>query len=242
MSTEQVRSYYDEVADKYDTKHGVVCPGQAFNLKKYYEPFLEKTVPQQGRVLELGCGTGVYTKWLHMRGLNVTAMDISSGMIEQAKQRCPDATYLQGDCENPGGAIDDAGSEQFDVIMGINTFSYYANKAQALSNYHQLLKPGGKLIFIDMNGSCPFYSMMSALDINEMRQWLKEVGQMKKSNLQTWFSETGYTQEYCEHFTFIPNGLNSISVNILRPFNAILSVLPGISSLAMRIAVSATKR
>lgn len=40
-----------------------------------------------GRVLEVGCGTGTNAVWLAQQGFQVTGVDISSGAIEQAKQR-----------------------------------------------------------------------------------------------------------------------------------------------------------
>lgn len=45
------------------------------------------SVPQSGRVLELGCGTGELSRWLRSRGYEVTGVDISETAIGEAKKR-----------------------------------------------------------------------------------------------------------------------------------------------------------
>jgi ubiquinone/menaquinone biosynthesis C-methylase UbiE len=49
------------------------------------------------RVLELGCGTGLMTRLLLDRGAQVTAVDRSTPMLERARKRAPEATYVQHD-------------------------------------------------------------------------------------------------------------------------------------------------
>ena len=82
------RDYYDRNADSYDRKTGFgLRGGQEYNFERYYEPLLAAELPATGRVLELGCGTGFYTRWLVDRGLDVVAMDISANMVERARER-----------------------------------------------------------------------------------------------------------------------------------------------------------
>ena len=49
------------------------------------------------RVLELGCGTGSMTAELLRLGARVTALDLSEPMLERARRRAEDATYLRMD-------------------------------------------------------------------------------------------------------------------------------------------------
>ena len=75
-SLDQTKKYYDENADVYDGETGFdLLGGQEYNFREYYQPFLGSAVPSSGKALELGCGTGFYTKWLADRGLDVVAMD-----------------------------------------------------------------------------------------------------------------------------------------------------------------------
>ncbi|MCE7565316.1 malonyl-ACP O-methyltransferase BioC [Aliivibrio fischeri] len=54
------------------------------------------------RILDVGCGTGYCCEALLKRGARVVAFDLSSVMLEKAKERCGDdnITYIQGDAEN----------------------------------------------------------------------------------------------------------------------------------------------
>lgn len=237
-----VREYYDRFAQVYDVKHGVSGAGQAYNFQAYYEPFLAKHVPSGARVLELGCGTGFYTRWLVDRGCTVTAMDISPAMIEEARKRSPQATFVAGDCENPAPHLPDhLRSEAFDIILGINTFSYYPNKESALKGYAPLLKHGGRVIFIDMNGDCPLYLIMKWTGKNEMGQWYPHIRQSNSRRLRELASAAGLHINGLTHFAFIPNALGSAAVLLLRPIDALLSRLPIVRNWSMRVALLAER-
>ncbi|MEQ8194902.1 MAG: class I SAM-dependent methyltransferase [Rhodospirillales bacterium] len=240
--TDLLKEYYDSNAAVYDVKHGVVLPGQAYNFKTYYEPFLNSHVPKQGRVLELGCGTGVYTQWLHNRGLDVVALDISDKMIAAARQRCPHAIYLQADCERPDIDLKKSGMDSpFDAVIGINTFSYYSQKSEALSAYRSLLNKDGQFIVIDMNGSSPYYFLMSLIGFNEMRQWFPEVRQFQRSEMAKMLNATGFSVQESQRFAFIPNKVNQHLVSLCAPFDAALHKMRCFDWAAMRFALVAQK-
>lgn len=239
---DEIKLYYDKYANVYDTKHGVVLAGQNYNFKKYYLPFLDRWVPTNGNALELGCGTGVYTEWLSGRGCTVDAMDISQKMINQAQHRCPNARFFTGDCEDPAKTISSSVPPSgYDVIVGINTISYYVDKKRTLQRLFELLKPGGSLVVIDMNGASIYYDLMTFLGINEMRQWSREISESNASNLQSMLNEANFILEDVQTFAFIPNGLSAITVALLKPIDHLLGALPFIQSIAMRVAYSARK-
>ena len=241
---ELIAEYYNRYADVYDTKHGVGLAGQVYNFKSYYEPFLRRFIPPAGgKVLELGCGTGVYTRWLRERGLEVVGMDISPEILKQAARRCPNIPFFQGDCEDPAASLNpERVADGFEAIIGINTFSYYPQKEKALLNYRKLLRRDGRFILIDMNGTCPYYPMMAWMNKNEMRQWLDQIKESNQRYLIPLLERTGYRMEGLEHFAFIPNRVNQPTVSILRPFDFLLGFIHGIRNFSMRIALAARKR
>jgi len=54
------------------------------------------------RVLDAGCGPGIYAEWLADRGAKVVALDVSPKMVELAKKRVgTKATVLQADIRTP---------------------------------------------------------------------------------------------------------------------------------------------
>lgn len=240
---ELITDYYNRYADIYDQKHGIALAGQVYNFKNYYEPFLNKALPAKGKVLELGCGTGVYTRWLKERGLAVMGMDISPEILKQARRRCPNVPFFEGDCEDPAASLNpELVAEGFDAIIGINTFSYYPHKDKALLNYRKLLCRDGLFILIDMNGSCPYYPLMALANKNEMREWIRQIKESNQRHLTSLFEKTGYRIDRLEHFAFIPNGVGQTTVSLLRPLDLILGSIPKIRNFSMRIALVARKQ
>ncbi len=239
---EDIRAYYEEFAGSYDQKHGVSLYGQSYNFRQYYEPFLVESLPLDGRALELGCGTGYYTQWLCKRGLNVTALDISPKMVERAQSRAPHANCLVGDCQNPATVLSIEGKfDQFDIVVGINTFSYYPEKQRALLNYNKLLGLGKKFVVIDMNGASLLYNIMARMNKNEMRHWLPEIKESSNENLRKILGTAGFEIERMEQFAFVPNGVSPFPARCLIPIDTVLSKLALFKRLAMRIAYVAVK-
>lgn len=240
---ELVTDYYNRYAKIYDQKHGVALAGHAYNFKHHYEPFLNRVLPPRGKVLELGCGTGVYAHWLKKRGLEVIGMDIGPEVLKQASRRCPDVLFIQGDCEDPAASLDPGlSADGFEAIIGINTFSYYPDKEKALLNYRKLLGRDGRFILIDMNGACPYYPVMAWMNKNEIREWISLIKESNRHRLGSLLQRTGYQTEQFEHFAFIPNGVNEITVSLLRPLDFILESIPGVRDFSMRIALLARKK
>ncbi|WP_212735201.1 class I SAM-dependent methyltransferase [Herbidospora galbida] len=50
-----------------------------------------------GKVLEAGCGPGRVTSWLHRRGLDISGVDLSPGMLAHARATFPDIEFAEGD-------------------------------------------------------------------------------------------------------------------------------------------------
>ncbi len=77
-------------------------------------------VPQKGKVLELGCGEGHFSRLLAEKKYEVVAIDISSTAIEWAKEKIAgsnlDVLFLQGDLTK----IDVLGVKTFDIIADGN--------------------------------------------------------------------------------------------------------------------------
>lgn len=240
---DRLRDYYDRNASVYEVKHGVTLAGHQHNFARHYEPFLRHAVPEGSRVLEIGCGTGVYTRWLQDRGCSVVGMDISGSILAMARARCPEATLVQGDCEDPAASLPEGTiGSGFDVILGVNTFSYYPHKAAALQRYRRLLRPRGRVVLLDMNGACPLYRVMSWFDKNEIRASYPEVRQSNVDTLSQLAGAAGFQVRELTHFAFLPNAIGSSALRLLRPFDAALRHLPFARRYAMRVGLVAEGR
>jgi len=54
----------------------------------------ELNLPPKSRILDIGCGTGRHSIKLAKRGYQVTGVDVSSGMLTEAKKRAEEADVL----------------------------------------------------------------------------------------------------------------------------------------------------
>jgi len=237
LSPNETRDYYDSNASMYDHKTGFSRKGgQHYNYARYYAPFLEREVPRSGEVLELGCGTGFYSRWLAQRGLSVCAVDISSKMIELARQNASERIeWFVGNCEDPGAILGERAAGGFDAIIGINTFSYYANKLTALENYHRLLRPDGRLIMLDMNGTSLTQHLAYLLNHRGARRFAKNINQSTPGTLASMLAQTGFRSESMKRATFMPNEVGPRREKWLMPIDRLLSVLPWVDVFAFRI-------
>jgi len=106
--------------------------------------WLASIIPAKSRILDLGCGPGLYTKRLSDMGYDMTGIDLSKRSLAYAKEQDKMTLYL---CRNYLEA-DYPGT--FDAVTLI--YCDYAALAPAekrvlLSKVYQALKPGGLFIF-----------------------------------------------------------------------------------------------
>ena len=93
------------------------------------------------QLLDVGCGSGVFSSLASATGAYVTGIDASEALIEKAQQRGTTAKFTTGEMEE----LPFAGNT-FDVVCGFNSFQYAANINNAFSEVRRVLKPGGKLV------------------------------------------------------------------------------------------------
>jgi len=100
-------------------------------------------------ILELGCGTGNYTKILLSKGYKVTGVDISDEMLKIASEKCS-TKFIKGDIRTVRIA------EKFDCCLAIFAVMGYITKnrdiVKTLVNIRKHLKQNGIFIFDVWNG------------------------------------------------------------------------------------------
>ena len=99
------------------------------------------------RVLDVGTGTGVLPRNLYAAGAEWTAADASAEQLAQAAQlsKGMDIRYIALPAEKLAFA-----PQSFDVITACQCFWYFRHERTA-PLFHELLKPGGTLLVLEMN-------------------------------------------------------------------------------------------
>ena len=96
------------------------------------------------RALEVGCGPGTWTKLLADRATSVVAVDLSAGMLAQARQAVtsPNVTFQQADASSftyPG---------TFDMVLSVRVIEYIPEWKTVIANISKLVAPGGRVVIV----------------------------------------------------------------------------------------------
>lgn len=104
-------------------------------------------VKPSSRVLEIGCGTGLFTAMFADSGARIVAVDISPELLAKARLRnlpANQVTFLEKrfeDCEVDG---------PFDAVIGSSVL-HHLDIDKAIEKIKALVKPGGRIGFAEPN-------------------------------------------------------------------------------------------
>jgi len=107
-----------------------------------YEHALQllKMKPTQ-TLLDVGCGTGYFSDLAFKENIDVTGIDASKELVEQARIRNSEINFSTGEMEELTFT-----DNSFDVVCGFNSFQYAAVIKNALFEAKRVLKNNGKLV------------------------------------------------------------------------------------------------
>lgn len=99
------------------------------------------------RVLEIGCGTGFFTREIAKKRVHLTAIDISPDLIRIARRELrADSCAFVIDSVNRMSFRDAV----FDAVIGSSVL-HHLDVTPALNEIHRVLKPGGRVAFTEPN-------------------------------------------------------------------------------------------
>lgn len=114
----------------------------------HYHQFLLRHVPADCRnALEIGCGTGAFSRQLARRAQQVQAIDLSTEMIRVAEARTAEEKNISFRCADVMTC--DLPNEYFDCVATIATLHHLPFK-EVLLRLRQAVRPSGVLLVIDL--------------------------------------------------------------------------------------------
>ncbi|MDQ3639902.1 MAG: class I SAM-dependent methyltransferase, partial [Actinomycetota bacterium] len=143
------RSYFER-AD-----HPSLKPTGSLYLRRHVEAMVRFAGIKAGeRVLEVGCGMGRYTFLLAEMGIHVEGLDLSPQLLEKMKQ------YNEGGYDIPLHGFDllECPPEMhgsFDAVIGFFVLHHVHDIEACFSTIGQLVRPGGRVAFLEPNPSNP---------------------------------------------------------------------------------------
>ena len=97
------------------------------------------------RVLDAGCGPGVYAEWLVEHRAEVVGLDVSPKMVELARGRLRQrAVIMQANLEEP---LDFLEADSFDVIVSALALDYVRDWNAVFKEFFRVLRAPGYFLF-----------------------------------------------------------------------------------------------
>ena len=147
----EVESFYDQIASIYDESWENEPLSQYVDALKWH--VIKKALPNDpnGKILELGGGTGHWTVPLAKPGHRVTMIEISGGMLSVAREKIKReglenlVELHHGDMEK----LDDFPSDNFDLVLTTGgSLNYCPDYRGVIRQMGRVCKPGGH-VFVD---------------------------------------------------------------------------------------------
>jgi ubiquinone/menaquinone biosynthesis C-methylase UbiE len=189
-------------------------------------------------VLELGCGTGYFTRELAHSEAHIVAIDVSPELLEIARADCSAANVsyeIQNACAM---SYRDA---VFDSVVGSSVLHHLDIK-EALREIYRVLKVDGTIYFTEPNMLNP------QIAIQKNVPWVKrKLGDSPDETaffrwtLRRLLKETGFRDVRIDPFDFLHPKTAGFLVNRLNGFGHFLENVPVISEFAGSLYIRAIK-
>jgi ABC-2 type transport system ATP-binding protein len=165
LKAQREESYWSRFASSYD-RDGEYVVGkpilQAIEKKLLQEHSL-------GDAVELGCGTGYFTRAIARNARHLLATDLSDKMLEAARVQLAgvkNITIQKADCSNTAFA-----AETFDSVFLLNLVHVVGDPLRCLQESHRILHAGGLLVVVDFTGYRLHLSKKLNLVFRYLRTW-----------------------------------------------------------------------
>ena len=181
------RFNFDNVADRYDrwynTPHGAIY--DRYEKKAINELLRDHT--EDKRLLEVGCGTGHWSKFFSTKGCEIIGIDVSERMLTIAKNK----KIARSSFHVMDGHSMSFADNSFDIAAAITTLEFASAPDAMIAEMARCVrKPGGKLLFGVLNALSEYnrkrknevgspYASSALFSPEQLKGLLEPLGQMQ---------------------------------------------------------------
>jgi ubiquinone/menaquinone biosynthesis C-methylase UbiE len=199
---------------------------------------ISSTLRDGDKILELGCGTGYFTKELTKLNIQITAIDISPELIEEAQKE------IQS--ENVSFQIQNAyqmdfRDNLFDAVVGSSVL-HHLEIGKAVSEIFRVLKPGGFIAFTEPNMMNPQIALQKNIP------WLKrKLGDSPDETafirwkIKKLLQNTGFKKITVVPFDFLHPAVPSRLIKTIATIGRIAENTPLFKEIAGSVLIKAVK-
>ena len=134
--------FHDAIATQFDKKYAFSGAfGERFRV---WTGLLDRYVDPTDCVMDIGCGSGIFSRYLADKGCTVTGIDGSVAMINLCNQRDSSVRLRYVIQSLPLSDMGAYGPQ--DVIVASSVLEYIGDMERMLHQIYAMLRPGGLLI------------------------------------------------------------------------------------------------
>ncbi|KPA21409.1 Demethylrebeccamycin-D-glucose O-methyltransferase [Shimia sp. SK013] len=228
MHNKLQRAYYE--TRKQGGNHRILVRSTPYVINQLDRLLDESHIKSGDRILDVGCGMGKYTIPLAERGYDVEGLELSGQLLEefqnQARGRADIATHQADLLAPPSDMIG-----QYDHVIGFFVLHHLFDLDQAFASCARLLKPKGRVIFLEPNPFCPLFYLQ--ITLSPGMSWKAERGILDLTPKSTArkLTDAGFVNPQLHRFGILPPFLRNRSgaatiergferVSLLNPVNA----------------------
>jgi SAM-dependent methyltransferase len=176
------------------------------------------------KVLELGCGTGLYTERLAPFCKELVALDISDALLQQARRRVPGVRFVSQNLERVDA---EQTGRAFEAVFGCSVL-HHLDLDATLPRLRHLLAPGADLAFSEPNLLNPQVRLMFSRFKWARRKWATSDTEMAfyPRELRSIFEQHGFEVHELFPFDFMHPAIPAKVVPLAQSIDRFLERTP----------------
>ena len=189
------------------------------------------------RIVEVGCGTGLFTELFAKLGVHVTAVELSPDLLDIARKRGIDpthVTFVHGrfeDVELPN---------TFDAVVGSSVL-HHLEVASALEKARTVLRSGGAIAFAEPNMLNPQIAVQKNVPI--IKRWAGDSPDETaffRWRLKRMMEQAGFIEAQVTPFDWLHPSTPRPLIPLASAFGGVLECVPLLREFAGSIVCRAT--
>ena len=203
-SNADVAAFFDACAHSYEEQHG-----DAERLLRYRLDLLSDSAQFRvdDTVLEIGCGNGLHLIALAKRYGRGIGTDLSPAMIAAARAAMkgrPGENKLSFEVD-ASERLQSVAASSVDVVLCVGSLEHMLDQNAVLDNAFRILKPGGRLVCLTLNGGSVWYAYLAPLFGSDTRQ-LTTDRYLTSGELRRLARDAGFAEPLIDAWTFVQRG------------------------------------
>lgn len=170
-------TFYESFADEFDQKMN------KYDIQTRLMIVFNQLLPNDIKgctLLDVGCGTGHFSKIAFEKGAKVVSMDLGPRLLGKVSQKCSSQGVAGSILEAPFGR------NMFDYIVCSEVIEHTPDPFKAIEELYRILKPGGTLALTVPNRfwkwSCHLANFLKLRPYNGLENWMGYRALRKKLN------------------------------------------------------------